>query len=99
MPREFIRETMINVISDRRNRTGILSLMLKYLLSVLCVLCGPSLSGCADKSIYTSNDLTIRFLRSESYTFHPRRAASHRRRITISDCGSSPIAARGARAY
>jgi uncharacterized protein YjaZ len=43
---------------------------LKYLLCVLCVLCGPlSLTGCADKNIYTSEGLTIRFLRSESYTF------------------------------
>lgn len=41
----------------------------RVLKLLLCVLCGPFLSGCADKNIYTSEDLTIRFLRSESYTF------------------------------
>lgn len=65
MPREFIRKTMINLISDRRNRAGTLSLMFKYLLCALGVLCGQFLWGCAD----TNDDLTIRFLRSESYTF------------------------------
>jgi uncharacterized protein YjaZ len=42
---------------------------LKYLLCVLCVLCGSYLAGCADKTTYADQDLTVRFLRSESYEF------------------------------
>jgi uncharacterized protein YjaZ len=58
-------------------------MVLKLLLYVLCVLCGQLLSGCAEKS----QDLTIRFFRSESYTFTraERRAIEDGSRAAIAE--------------
>lgn len=60
---------------------------MKYRLSILSVLCGLSFFlGCTDKSIYTSKDLTIRFLRSESYEF------TRAERLAIDEGARSAIA-------
>lgn len=69
VPRNFVRRMTSVDLSDSRNCRRTYQEQLKYLLCVLCVLCGPFLWGCTEKSIYTSKDLTVRFLRSESYTF------------------------------
>lgn len=66
MPSEFIRRMRTGPVLNRRNCIGNRPLHSKYLLCVLCVLCGPLLfSGCAERD----TGLKIRFLRSESYTF------------------------------
>lgn len=61
---------------------------MRCLLCVLCVLCGAFVStGCAEKDIYTSQGLTIRFFRSESYTFTraERRAIEEGARTAIAE--------------
>jgi hypothetical protein len=88
VPHDFIRESTRIARSRGRNCRGTRPEALKYLLCVLCVLCGLSVfPGCTDKSVYTSEGLTIRFLRSESYTFTraERRAIDEGARAAIAE--------------
>ncbi|MDP2320017.1 MAG: hypothetical protein Q8O42_11855 [Acidobacteriota bacterium] len=64
MPTEFSRRMAMSIgngVGNNRHDGE-----LRVLKVLLCVLCGAFLiSGCADRD----RDLTIRFLRSETYTF------------------------------